>query len=235
MDFWASARKFDITTLDPDFALYVALAAEQRLRTLLEKTVTAVNHSVGRLERQFIQEENQKLASGQTGFELKKKPHGMDVRKKLAEIEKKEMEEEKRLRERAAEFERREEGGEEGGGEKGSGREVVAVKPPSPPPSVVFPIIQPVKEQVHEEEKSDVEMGKEEREMGPRDFLCPSPLPPPPSPQPTLSSVSDPSNVATQVSTDGSASGASNTSDEGLLSGNAACGEGMAASSGVVG
>ncbi|KAJ3253337.1 hypothetical protein HK104_007273, partial [Borealophlyctis nickersoniae] len=91
------AEKHGIKNMDKDFLSYLALATEERMRRVAEKTIKVAKHRTGLLGDQFIAEERARLAKGQEGLEIKVMAQPPDVKKKLALIEKREKDAEMKL------------------------------------------------------------------------------------------------------------------------------------------
>ncbi|KAJ3185128.1 hypothetical protein HDU87_002694 [Geranomyces variabilis] len=93
----ALAQAADIAEVDPDLLPYLALAAQERMRDLLQRMVQAAKHRTGALHERFLRNERELLAKGEEALELQVVTRG-DPRKALAGIEKRERNQELRLR-----------------------------------------------------------------------------------------------------------------------------------------
>ncbi|KAJ3159104.1 Transcription initiation factor TFIID subunit 4B [Geranomyces michiganensis] len=93
----AIARAADVPEVDQDLLPYLALAAQERMRDLLQRMVQAAKHRTGALHERFLRNERELLAKGEEALELQVVTRG-DPRKALAGIEKRERNQELRLR-----------------------------------------------------------------------------------------------------------------------------------------
>ncbi|KAJ3134647.1 hypothetical protein HDU90_004979 [Geranomyces variabilis] len=93
----ALARAADVAEVDADLLPYLALAAQERIRDLLQRMVQAAKHRTGALHERFLRNERELVAKGEEALELQVVTRG-DPRKELAGIEKRERNQELRLR-----------------------------------------------------------------------------------------------------------------------------------------
>ncbi|KAI9099468.1 transcription initiation factor TFIID component TAF4 family-domain-containing protein [Phlyctochytrium arcticum] len=98
------ARKHKLVRVEEDLLNYIALATEERMRDIMDQTVLAAKHRTGLLHETFIDEERERLEKHRSGL-----PGGEDalelivvkkddVRKQLTTLERRERDEERKIR-----------------------------------------------------------------------------------------------------------------------------------------
>eukprot|EP00833_Pecoramyces_ruminatium_P018437 jgi/Orpsp1_1/1192469/evm.model.d7180000093565.1 len=114
--------KNDITKVDPDYYNCLALAAQERIRSLVEQMILASKHRVGLLHDFFIEEsKSKKVEEGEDRYEFSVVVKD-DVKKALQLIERHERDKERRERQRRGEEEEGRGDGKDGDGKGGSKR-----------------------------------------------------------------------------------------------------------------
>ncbi|TPX71819.1 hypothetical protein SpCBS45565_g00763 [Spizellomyces sp. 'palustris'] len=93
----AIAKDCNVSHVEADLLSYIALATQERMRDLTERMVVAAKHRTGLMHEYFLKQERERIAKGQEGLELQVVKRD-DVRKKLAAIERREREEERKLK-----------------------------------------------------------------------------------------------------------------------------------------
>jgi hypothetical protein len=114
--------KNDITKVDPDYYNCLALAAQERIRSLVEQMILASKHRVGLLHDFFMEESKAKKAKvGEETYEFSVVVKD-DVKKSLQLIERYERDKERRERQRRGEEEEGRGDGKDGDGKGASKR-----------------------------------------------------------------------------------------------------------------
>ncbi|KAI8909358.1 transcription initiation factor TFIID component TAF4 family-domain-containing protein [Powellomyces hirtus] len=93
----AVAQGADVSEVDKDLLPYLALAAQERLRDLLQCMIQAAKHRTGALHERFLQNERELIAKGEDALDLQVITR-QDPRKVLSALEKKERAQEAKLR-----------------------------------------------------------------------------------------------------------------------------------------